>query len=623
MTKFIVKPRKSALELIAALMTCAFAFCAGAEDELGPMAGTGGVMRDAERRALGPVASGESDAPVPDLKPADAQQPSQIDRLRAKVLGPIVDVEVLGSVEFAERVGLKVQLLEELGDGTDKTMADVMNAIVKVRQKLIGDGYYLARIMLTGADTYDLASRTLSVRIEEGRFGGINVKFDDGSEDGTWFSRRQIYKRFKNIEEGDSFDYSRLRGALFEANAHPDLTIDTSIDIRRPMPVEGEGRDRRMVRYADLDLTVRESMPLHLLWEVNNYGMEEVEEWQTTLTAQYLNLTKHDDVLTVSPSTSFGGELKSIAGSYMLPHEWWRGGNTTIYGGYSKLDVDNIVTRLDLEGTGWFMGLQHSENIINNDNHHLAASIGLLWRYMEDQYTANKLKLNERGAAIFPLSLALSYTAKKPDGLGGRNFATVQFIYNFATSGDDLDEIWTDADDKYAILRWQLARLQPVFGWWDTSSEQYLHQWMLFTKLEGQFTNDNLIPVEKLSLGGYNCLRGYHARGYLGDWGVYGTTELRTPILVDSISSLFSDRTDKKPVDRMQFLGFCDYGYVKYNDLPSGYDDDEFLASIGIGARFALTKYSQLRCDLAFPIVNGDNDDDDDCEVYFSYQMQF
>ena len=605
------------------LLVAAFAASSSNADEpLGPMAGTGGIMRDAERRAVASSDVQYTDAAEPHeilASPTSAPQ-AEAPLPTAPVIGPVNAVVTHGSTDFAGRVGIPSRLLAALGPG-DKTLEDVRNAIVAVRDELIKEGYYLCRISLSKDDGYDASTGTLAVIVDEGRFGKINLAFDAEDEEGRWYSRAQMLRRLKAIEEGSTFDYTVLKGALFDANASPDINIDTAVGVRKEM--EGDGLDRRVARWADMDLTVRESFPFHAVWEVNNYGMEEVEEWQTSLTLQYLNLTKHDDVLTFSPSMSFGGEIWSLAGSYMLPHWWWNGGNTTLYGGYSQLDVDDVVPKLDLEGSGWFVGLQHSENIIDNDQHLLAVSAGVLWRYIEDRYTALGYKLNERGASIMPVSLALSYTAKRPDGLGGRNFGTVQGVYNLMNGDDKLDEMWTKAEEHYWLLRAQLARLQPLFGWFDQKSNLDLHQWMLFMKLEGQYTSDTLIPVEKLALGGYNCLRGYHARGYLGDYGVYGTFELRTPILVDAFASLFGDRTDKIPIDRLQFLGFVDWGYLAYNDLPSGYDDSEFLYSAGFGARMAVTKYTQLKCDIAFPLKDSDWADDDDFEVYFSLQMQF
>lgn len=613
----------SAHSLLAAAIAVAGA-ASFAENPVGPMSGTGGVMRDAERRALAATPSKDAKAnaaPVSDAAPAEQELDKRLKAVEKKVLGPISDVKVFGSVEFAEKTGIAEKLLAELSGDGDRTIGDVTAAIAKVRKELMNEGYYLLRISLARKNTYDPETNALSVLVDQGSFGRLSVKFDGENEEGTWFTSQQIQRRFRYIKEGEPFDYARLRSALFDANTHPDLTIDTAIDVRKP--IEGEGNDRRIARYADVNLDVHESIPLHMVWEVNNYGMEEIEEWQTSITAQYLNLTKHDDVLTLSPGMSFGAEMLTFAGSYMLPHTWWLGGNTTLYGGYSDLDVDDIYPQLDLEGAGWFLGLQHSEYLYDTDRHQLAVSVGLMWRYIEDRYKVMGYKLNERGVSILPVTLALSYTGKRADALGGRNFATVQGVFNVMSAGDEVDELWTDSEENYWILRWQLARLQPLFGWYDDKTEKELHQWMLFLKLEGQYTSDTLIPVEKLSLGGYNCLRGYHSRGYLGDYGVYGTAEIRTPILVDAFASCFGDRTDRTPIDRIQFLGFCDYGYVAYNDLPSGFDDDEFLASLGVGARLAVTKYSQLRCDLAFPVADGYNDDDDDCEVYLGVQVQF
>ena len=607
---------------IAGALLCAlFVAQAHANDELGPMSGVGGIQRDAERRAL---ASGprKDAAAVPEISATGTRESSKVAQ-GDRVIGEIADIQVFGSVEFAEKHGLASMLLKELGETGpgEKTVGEVTAAMSKVRQELIRQGFYLLRISLVRNGDYDKERKALRVLVDEGRFGRLTITFDE-EEDGFWFSKKQVSSWFRKIEEGDTFDYDRLRGLLSKANANPDVTIDTSIDVRKP--IEGEGENRRIARYADVALDVREKCPFHILWEVNNYGMKEVEEWQTSLTAQYLNLTKHDDVLTISPMMSFGAELMSIAGSYMLPHDYWRGGATTIYGGYSTLDVDDVVPRLDLEGLGYFGGIQHTENLYDTDKHLLAVSVGALWRYIEDQYTALGYSLDKRGASILPLSFALSYTGKKPDFLGGRNFATIQGLYNVMNSGDSLGELWTGAEENYWLARCQLARLQPIFGWYNAQTQENdLHQWMLFLKLEGQYTTDTLIPVEKLSLGGYNCLRGYRTRGYLGDYGVYGTVELRTPILVDAFASLFGDRTDKTPIDRLQFLAFCDYGITKYNELPSGYDDNDFLCSVGLGARLAITKYSQLRCDFALPITDGNGDDDDDCEFYLGVQLQY
>ena len=615
---------KTSVYAVGAALAVLSLSSAFAENPLGAMA-VGGTMRDAENRALDVPAPAKESA-APKLTASGQEKPAEQSAEDVRVLGVVESVRVFGSTNFAERVGLADRLLAALGtNDAARTVGEVTAAIASVRAELLDEGYYLVRLSLSRSKPYDVETRTLGVLADEGRFGNVAISFlnDDGErvEDGFWFSRDQINTRFARIEPGDTFDYSRLRGLLFDVNSHPDLTVDTSIDVRKP--IEGEGDDRRITRYADLDLAVHESCPIHGMLEFNNYGMEEINEWQTALTLQYLNLTKHDDTLTISPSMSMGAEMMSVAGSYMLPHHWWLGGNTTIYGGWSYLEVDDVVPQLGLEGTGYFGGIQHSENIYDSDRHLWLVSAGLLWRYISDQYSAYNVTLQERGVSILPLSLALSYTGKKADFVGGRNFLTVQGLYNLTTTGDDIDQMWTDAEENYWIFRGQVARLQPLFGWFDETTKQDLHQWMLFVKLEGQYSGDVLIPVEKLSMGGYNAMRGYRTRGYLGDWGGYGTVEVRTPLLVDPISAIFSDRTNKSPIDRLQFLAFCDYGYTAFNDLPSGYDDSTFLCSGGLGVRFALTQHFQIKFDWAIPFVDTDWAEDNDSEFYLSAQLQF
>lgn len=588
--------------------------------DIATMSGVGGVVRDAEKRILSnrPTVIKTGPEHLENIKePAEikAMGQSTVDR----VVGPISHVRILGSADFARRENISELILTELGDKGDKTIGDILFSLRQVRKKMLSRGYYLFWISLARSGTYDKATQTLSVLVEEGRFGKMNFCFKD-KDDGFWFSKDQIAGRFKKILEGETFDYGRLRGVLFDVNSHPDLVVDTSIEVRKVF--EGDGDDRRLARYADFLFDVRESMPLHMLLDVNNYGLKDVNEWQTSLTLQYLNLTKKDDVLTISPAMSLGGELVSCAASYMFPHKYWTGGNTTVYGGFSKVEIDDIIPTLDLEGLGHFVGIQHSENLHDTDAHQFALSVGLLWRYIEDQYTVASRSLNSRGVNILPLTMALSYTGKRADLLGGRNFATLQGVYNVMSFGDDLDKMWNGAEENYWIFRAQLARLQPLFGTKNDDGAT-LHNWQLFSKIECQYTDQNVIPTEKLMLGGYNCLRGYYTRGYVGDYGIYGTLELRTPLLVDSVASLFGDRSNKIAFDRLQFLIFSDWGIAKYNDLPAGFDNNEFLVSAGFGVRLALTKYSQIKCDVAFPLVNGQNDEDDAMEVYCSVQLQF
>jgi hemolysin activation/secretion protein len=321
---------------------------------------------------------------------------------------------------------------------------------------------------------------------------------------------------------------------------------------------------------------------------------------------------------------AFDSSLLSFAGSYMRPHDIWNGGATTVYGGWSDLDSQDIVENIDLLGQGWFLGVVHSYKLIDDDERLVSLSAGLVYRYIEDQYLYSGTSLAQRDITVLPASLSLSYSARRADTFRGRNFATLQGVYNLATSGaSEIDDWRTDADDNYVIGRMQVARLQPVFGSADPSDEKKMvHQWILFMKAEGQYASCPLLPAEELNLGGSGTLRGYTTKGYLGDNGVYGTLELRTPILLDMVSHLFGRKESNNPLDRIQFVAFTDFGYLETLDPLPGEEDSEALMSVGGGIRLAVTKYSQMRVDVGVPVASGSADDDSSA-YYLDWQAQF
>ena len=77
-------------------------FSALAEGQLEPMAGTGGVIRDAERRVLSQQKPAKTAKAVPDIKGAPSSAPARKD-VEDKVVGPVANVRVFGSTAFAER----------------------------------------------------------------------------------------------------------------------------------------------------------------------------------------------------------------------------------------------------------------------------------------------------------------------------------------------------------------------------------------------------------------------------------------------------------------------------------------------------------------------------------------
>ena len=303
-------------------------------------------------------------AETPEVAPAQEAPAEQLDLAKIEV-GQIKSLSIGGAVDFAFEQGVKADLERALIDGQVKTVKDIQVAFAACQQELFKRGYYLATIYPASADAYNSESGQLDIVVDSGKFGDVQVEMAE--KDGwTWYSREQVAKRLKNINRNDIFNYNALRSEIAALNAHPDLLANTKISLREAG--EGDKPDSNYTRFADVALDVEDSFPLHLIWDINNYGMEDIDDWQTSITVQYLNLTRNDDVLTITPlATSFNGDLFSASASYMLPIDCFLGMNATVYGGYSDLDSDRVMPSLALEGIGWFAGFNWSANLYDDD----------------------------------------------------------------------------------------------------------------------------------------------------------------------------------------------------------------------------------------------------------------
>lgn len=497
--------------------------------------------------------------------------------------------------------------------------------LLVIRQGLINQGYYLSRIMRVGDHGGVSSEGILQLHLQVGHVRDIEVAFKgkQPGEDGTYFTNAQVLKRFDRVKKGDGFNYGELYLALYGLNNHPDLTAD--VNVGASLGTEEEGDSSTTYR-----LDVEERLPLHASLEINNYAIDAVDNWQAVGMIQYLNLTKADDVLTVSPAIALNGDQWSISANYTRPFSLLNGGSLSLYGGYSDSeieDIDDAVIRdLNYQGYGWFTGARLNFNLIDTPEQNLSLFFDLMYRSVEQRLYLDSLALQRYRVGVLPLTAGLSWTNRRLDALGGRNFASVSWTYNLTDTGDHVRDVWMDAEEHYSILRAQFARIQPLLGT-ATLNQGFDAQWCAFLRLEGQWAGKNLMPYEQLSLGGHDNLRGYRTNGYYGDNGLYGTLELRTPVWRDLLSGLVRTPNEdpEQWFDSLQLLAFFDYGWIERENTRYGQADADFLWSLGLGARMALTKYSSLFCDVAFPMrdLNENRKDDKNVEVYIGVRAQF
>ncbi|MEM1158633.1 MAG: ShlB/FhaC/HecB family hemolysin secretion/activation protein [Verrucomicrobiota bacterium] len=196
------------------------------------------------------------------------------------------------------------------------------------------------------------------------------------------------------------------------------------------------------------------------------------------------------------------------------------------------------------------------------------------------------------------LHWTLKYDAFMRDPIGYTRFETTAF-HSFGnwTSLNGADEFDTNtgpggsragADPQYSYLKLYLERVF-ILPW----------EFEAHGRLTWQFSDSNLLATEQLGIGGFNTVRGYTEAEVRGDEGYYFNLEMRTPKF--SVTKIFGVQD---PKDRIQLLGFWDYGQGRNKRLIAMENDGTELSALGLGVRASYGEYLTVRADYGFQLVD-------------------
>lgn len=127
-----------------------------------------------------------------------------------------------------------------------------------------------------------------------------------------------------------------------------------------------------------------------------------------------------------------------------------------------------------------------------------------------------------------------------------------------------------------------------------------------------QLSSTSLVALEQFGVGGNRSVRGYSQDLLLADNGLFGSAELRFPLL-----------TSRDGSTQLEIHPFFDFGTVWNTDSDN--PDPSELASIGVGLSFDLDDVLSAKLDWGIPLTEVDNRDRDLIErqeLYFSLEWR-
>ena len=131
--------------------------------------------------------------------------------------------------------------------------------------------------------------------------------------------------------------------------------------------------------------------------------------------------------------------------------------------------------------------------------------------------------------------------------------------------------------------------------------------WIILVRAFGQYTNDDLVYQEQMSLGGMYTVRGFKQDIIQGDKALCGKLEIYTPELAKN----------------QRLLAFYDIGTVKNNHVNAGELSSETISGAGIGWRYTDSKNNlSIGLDYGFALKEPGFDADNG-RGYFSVMKKF
>ena len=406
------------------------------------------------------------------------------------------------------------------------------------------------------------------LQVVEEKVGRLHV---NGSH---YFSLDKIKSQAPSLSPGTVPNFKKIPHDIVALNSWPD---------RQVVPALRAGVAPNTV---DVDLNVKDSLPLHGSLELNNRYSQGTTPLRLDASLSYDNLFQRGDTVSfsyeVAPENPRDAEV--FSGSYLarLPNIDWA--SLLLYGLVSNSDVATLGST-NVIGKGHVIGVRGVFTLPGGDGFYHTLSAGIDYKHFDQDVTLGGATL-PTPVTYYPLTATYSASWQGGTGLTELNLTPVLNIRNLGSTPDQFDakRFSTDKTSSgFIYLRGDAERTQELPGKFELSA-----------KVQGQISSEPLVNTEQFSGGGQDTVRGYLESEVLGDNAILGSVELRSP----SLAYLLGPRSDD-----WRLFGFAEGGQLNIlQPLPEQQAVFD-LASIGFGTRIKLVDHLNGQIDMALPLV--------------------
>ncbi len=368
---------------------------------------------------------------------------------------------------------------------------------------------------------------------------------------GDHFTSRSI-RRMLRVEPGQPVNGHQLTRQLDFLNEHPHLTATAEVH-------EFENGA------TDLQLTIADTDPFHMFATYDNSGVALLGQTRLSAGFQWGNAWGMGDQWTLMGLASDEFEnFHGVATRYVHLLPWMHALEVDAY--YIDTALRQSLLGTSIEGTNWGISASYRIPLEGNPSgtysHHL--TLGVDFKQADSDLVFGNL-LTFSDTAIIQGHIGYEATLRDAWGATKANLTWFFSPGNLSSANSDaaFRRSHIGAESTYHYARIQMERVQRLP--FDTT---------LYAKGAAQWSSERLLPSEQVSLGGARNVRGFDEHSALGDWGAWGSLELRSP--------RFEWRQGV-----LQLVGFVEGGLTGLNDV----DDRERLSSTGLGVRLQIAEH--------------------------------
>jgi hemolysin activation/secretion protein len=483
--------------------------------------------------------------------------------------------------------------------GPEKGSADVEAARDALEKTYHESGYISVLVNIPPQRVED---GTVRLDVIEGRIGTVRVTGN------RYFTMEKIRRDLPGLAAGEILYLPRVQQELTVLNRNQDLKV---------APVLMPGREPGTV---DVELKVKDRLPLHGSVELNNRAIHDTTELRLNAMIRYDNLWQREHSISFQYQTSpqDTGEVQLFAGSYVLPNPWKRTHALVVYGLVSDSDTA-FGSGFEVIGKGMLVGARYLVPLPALDvgdflegwpvrfglyTHN--ASLGFDYKDFDESVGFDTATGEETQTPISYLPFAFAYNAALADPWGTTRFQTSlnMAFRHIVTDQSEFEEKRFEALGNY------------VYGVAGADRLQRLPYGMsLFLKLDGQVASEPLVSNEQFIAGGMESVRGYLESEATGDDALHGIVELHGPDLAGLVS--LGIRAGVDP------FAFYDRAALWVKDPLPGECGSSKLEGAGVGVRGWITDYLEYELDWAVALSRTDQTEEGTNRVHFRVKAQF